>query len=71
MTADPTDVNDADDADDAVITAQDYADARARHAGRGPLVPEMFGGAVTGNGVTGDTLLGSDDTPEEPPRDTD
>lgn len=59
------------DDDDSEITEQDYADARALHAGRETAAGELFARAVTGGGVTGDTLIGSDTDPEEPTRDTD
>lgn len=57
--------DDADDGSD--ITEQEYADARARYAALYAATPpherepELFGRAVTGNGVMGDTLFGSDD----------
>ena len=58
-----------DDGADSEITEQDYIDARARHAGRETLIPEVFAHAATGNGVTGDTLLAPDHTDEESPDD--
>ncbi len=47
--------------EDVVLTEQDYADARARHAGRPTFIPEKFARAVSGNGVLGDVLIGTDD----------
>lgn len=67
MSAELTNLND----DDSEITEQDYADARALHAGRETALDEVFARAVTGNGVTGDTLIGSDTDPEDTTDDTD
>lgn len=76
MTADikgDVDINDGDAEDGSDITEQEYADARARYAALPPDArdPEMFGRVVSGGGVVGDTLYGSDDTTEGDPDDAD